>query len=92
MKLWEYESGRRLQSLDLKELEETQSSEADKEKVTTTCFALQHGKSSTMLGMPKQRLKRILISSYIKTLSRSGVCSAFIQESRESSFLRSQFD
>ncbi|GAA6219759.1 tRNA (guanine-N(7)-)-methyltransferase non-catalytic subunit WDR4 [Lates japonicus] len=37
VKLWEYESGRRLQSLDLKELEETQSSEADKEKKTTVC-------------------------------------------------------
>ncbi|XP_029314547.1 tRNA (guanine-N(7)-)-methyltransferase non-catalytic subunit wdr4 isoform X3 [Cottoperca gobio] len=34
MKLWEYESGRELQSWDLKELEETQSSEADKQKVT----------------------------------------------------------
>lgn len=31
MKLWEYESGRRLQSCDLKELEETPSSEADEE-------------------------------------------------------------
>lgn len=33
MKLWEYESGRKLQSLDLSELEVTTSS--DKEKVTT---------------------------------------------------------
>lgn len=42
VKLWEYESGRRLQSWDLKELEEAQSSEADKEKVTATSFILQH--------------------------------------------------
>ncbi|XP_029314546.1 tRNA (guanine-N(7)-)-methyltransferase non-catalytic subunit wdr4 isoform X2 [Cottoperca gobio] len=37
MKLWEYESGRELQSWDLKELEETQSSEADKQKMPTVC-------------------------------------------------------
>ncbi|XP_074514397.1 tRNA (guanine-N(7)-)-methyltransferase non-catalytic subunit wdr4 [Sebastes fasciatus] len=37
MKLWEYESGRKLQSLDLKELEETPSSEADKHKKPTVC-------------------------------------------------------
>ncbi|XP_026232404.1 tRNA (guanine-N(7)-)-methyltransferase non-catalytic subunit wdr4 [Anabas testudineus] len=37
VKLWEYESGRRLQSWDLKELEEAQSSEADKEKELTVC-------------------------------------------------------
>ncbi|XP_033990205.1 tRNA (guanine-N(7)-)-methyltransferase non-catalytic subunit wdr4 isoform X1 [Trematomus bernacchii] len=35
MKLWDYESGRKLQSWDLKEHEETPSSEADKQKVTT---------------------------------------------------------
>ncbi|XP_037646126.1 tRNA (guanine-N(7)-)-methyltransferase non-catalytic subunit wdr4 [Sebastes umbrosus] len=37
MKLWEYESGRKLQSLDLKELEETPSTEADKHKKPTVC-------------------------------------------------------
>ncbi|XP_040003848.1 tRNA (guanine-N(7)-)-methyltransferase non-catalytic subunit wdr4 [Xiphias gladius] len=37
VKLWEYKSGRRLQSLDLKELEETPSSETDKEKKPTVC-------------------------------------------------------
>lgn len=42
IKLWEYESGRRLQSWDLSEFEETQSSEPDKEKVTKACFTLQH--------------------------------------------------
>ncbi|XP_042350839.1 tRNA (guanine-N(7)-)-methyltransferase non-catalytic subunit wdr4 isoform X2 [Plectropomus leopardus] len=34
MKLWEYESGTKLQSWDLKDLEETPSSEGDKQKVT----------------------------------------------------------
>lgn len=37
VKLWEYESGRRLQSWDLEELEETPSSEDDKEKKPTVC-------------------------------------------------------
>lgn len=44
IKLWEYESGRKLQSWDLKELEETPNSEADKRKVTilvtTACYTL----------------------------------------------------
>lgn len=40
MKLWEYESGRKLQSCDLKELEETLSSEADDQKVTTDCSSI----------------------------------------------------
>lgn len=42
VKLWEYESGRRLQSWDLNDLKETQSVEDDKEKVTTAWFILQH--------------------------------------------------
>lgn len=46
MKLWEYESGRKLQSWDLKELEETPSSEADKQKVTTACSTPQHRKNN----------------------------------------------
>ncbi|XP_067371674.1 tRNA (guanine-N(7)-)-methyltransferase non-catalytic subunit wdr4 isoform X2 [Channa argus] len=37
VKLWEYECGRRLQSWDLKELEEKQGAEADKEKKPTVC-------------------------------------------------------
>ncbi|XP_010781738.1 tRNA (guanine-N(7)-)-methyltransferase non-catalytic subunit wdr4-like [Notothenia coriiceps] len=37
MKLWDYESGRKLQSWDLKEHEETSSSEADKQKKPTVC-------------------------------------------------------
>ncbi|CAB1447327.1 unnamed protein product [Pleuronectes platessa] len=37
LKLWEYESGLRLQSWDLKELEETPSSKDDKEKRPTVC-------------------------------------------------------
>ncbi|XP_040913593.1 tRNA (guanine-N(7)-)-methyltransferase non-catalytic subunit wdr4 [Toxotes jaculatrix] len=37
VKLWDYESGRRLQSWDLKELEETPESEADKQKTPTVC-------------------------------------------------------
>ncbi|CAK6978444.1 tRNA (guanine-N(7)-)-methyltransferase non-catalytic subunit wdr4 [Scomber scombrus] len=37
MKLWDYESGRRLQSWDLKESEETLSSEGDEEKKPTVC-------------------------------------------------------
>ncbi|XP_041807474.1 tRNA (guanine-N(7)-)-methyltransferase non-catalytic subunit wdr4 isoform X2 [Chelmon rostratus] len=37
VKLWEYESGRKLQSWDLRELEETPSSEADKQKTPTVC-------------------------------------------------------
>ncbi|XP_070694256.1 tRNA (guanine-N(7)-)-methyltransferase non-catalytic subunit wdr4 [Pempheris klunzingeri] len=37
VKLWEYESGRKLQSWDLTELGETPSSEADKQKKTTVC-------------------------------------------------------
>ncbi|KAF3842676.1 hypothetical protein F7725_001525 [Dissostichus mawsoni] len=37
MKLWDYESGRKLQSWDLKEHEETPSSEADKQKKPTVC-------------------------------------------------------
>ncbi|XP_049904298.1 tRNA (guanine-N(7)-)-methyltransferase non-catalytic subunit wdr4 [Epinephelus moara] len=37
IKLWEYESGRKLQSWDLKELEETPNSEADKRKKPTVC-------------------------------------------------------
>ncbi len=47
MKLWEYESGRKLQSWDLEELEETPSSETDKQKVTTACFTPQHFKNNT---------------------------------------------
>ncbi|XP_056245838.1 tRNA (guanine-N(7)-)-methyltransferase non-catalytic subunit wdr4 isoform X1 [Seriola aureovittata] len=35
VKLWEYESGRRLQSWDLRELEDTPSSDPDKEKTPT---------------------------------------------------------
>lgn len=42
MKLWEYESGRKLQSWDLKDFEETPGCEADKQKVTTARFTLQH--------------------------------------------------
>ncbi|XP_070770308.1 tRNA (guanine-N(7)-)-methyltransferase non-catalytic subunit wdr4 [Enoplosus armatus] len=37
VKLWEYESGRKLQSWDLAELEETPSSEGDKHKKPTVC-------------------------------------------------------
>ncbi|XP_059198284.1 tRNA (guanine-N(7)-)-methyltransferase non-catalytic subunit wdr4 [Centropristis striata] len=37
MKLWEYESGRQLQSWDLTDLEETANSEADKQKKPTVC-------------------------------------------------------
>ncbi|XP_028993440.1 tRNA (guanine-N(7)-)-methyltransferase non-catalytic subunit wdr4 isoform X2 [Betta splendens] len=39
VKLWQYETGRQLQTLDLKQFEEKQSSEPDKEKVTkpTVC-------------------------------------------------------
>lgn len=35
VKLWEYKSGRRLQSWDLSELEDTKSSDLDKKKVNT---------------------------------------------------------
>ncbi|KAK2839387.1 hypothetical protein Q5P01_013127 [Channa striata] len=37
VKLWEYESGCRLQSWNIKELEEKQGTEADKEKKRTVC-------------------------------------------------------
>ncbi|XP_068185540.1 tRNA (guanine-N(7)-)-methyltransferase non-catalytic subunit wdr4 [Antennarius striatus] len=37
VKLWEYESGRRLQSWDLQELEETPSSQSDTQKKPTVC-------------------------------------------------------
>lgn len=40
VKLWEYESGRQLQTLDLKQVEETQSSEPDKGEVTKVRFNL----------------------------------------------------
>uniref|UniRef100_A0A3Q4GGE4 Uncharacterized protein n=1 Tax=Neolamprologus brichardi TaxID=32507 RepID=A0A3Q4GGE4_NEOBR len=35
LKLWDYESGSELQSLDLRQLDETTSSEADKDKVSS---------------------------------------------------------
>ncbi|KAM7407953.1 hypothetical protein PAMA_003611 [Pampus argenteus] len=37
VKLWEYKSGKRLQSWDLQQLEDTLSSEADKDKKPTVC-------------------------------------------------------
>ncbi|XP_063353228.1 tRNA (guanine-N(7)-)-methyltransferase non-catalytic subunit wdr4 [Pelmatolapia mariae] len=37
LKLWDYESGSELQSLDLRQLDETTSSEADKDKDPTVC-------------------------------------------------------
>ncbi|KAM6978176.1 tRNA (guanine-N(7)-)-methyltransferase non-catalytic subunit wdr4 [Tautogolabrus adspersus] len=37
LKLWEFESGRKLQSCDLSELEETPPSDADKQKKPTVC-------------------------------------------------------
>ena len=38
MKLWEYESGRRIQSWDLKQLRDTPSTQANEE--VKTCFGL----------------------------------------------------
>lgn len=35
LKLWDFESGSELQSLDLRQLDETTSSEADKDKVSS---------------------------------------------------------
>ncbi|CDR01091.1 unnamed protein product, partial [Oncorhynchus mykiss] len=40
MKLWEYESGRRLQSWDLKQLRDMPNSDTEKEKVTTLLLTL----------------------------------------------------
>lgn len=51
LKLWDYESGSELQSLDLRQLDETTSSEADKDKVSSVfhpvTLRLQHRFSLT---------------------------------------------
>ncbi|KAI3356611.1 hypothetical protein L3Q82_017815, partial [Scortum barcoo] len=62
MKLWEYESGRKLQSWDLKELEGMPSSAADEQKVTTACFTPQHCKNNWCNSIAKPAVCRITSS------------------------------
>nr|XP_020462300.1 tRNA (guanine-N(7)-)-methyltransferase non-catalytic subunit WDR4 [Monopterus albus] len=67
VKLWEYESGRRLQSWDLRELEEMPSSEADKEKKPTVC-RIASSPDSHLIAVQCERLSAVQFF----TLEREG--------------------